>query len=302
MALGLAVSPTNTTKHDHIGQDPFNSPSLIKLNSSISFLTIHLIEPTSHIRAMVYIDSTTPSMNSVYLQSSPSPTLTCSGSQLAQPSRCNYNYNGADIPIYLLADFKLIYKLSIRNNNMNINTTPTKLLLFNNWSQYRNYFAYKSYNPCNTSKPLQVGNGTAINSTWTFNITEPSFYYVALEVAYNVTVTSYNVSVAGQLYNISGLESPCSKPLSEENPHCEVFLCNKFYCNQHDMYLLIDSNSNVSVTYHFISSKIDGKADLLCFIFGLLLLLTFVYCLCWPFVYCLWWPFVSAAFCCKGQL
>ena len=270
--MGLTLSTTkHTTEQNRIGQDLFNSPSLIKLNSSISSLTIYLIEPILHIKAMVYSDSNTPSM---YTMSSPSSTLTCSGSRQNRSSRCNYNYNGADIPIYLLSDFKLIYKLSISNNNTNMITTPTKLLLFNDQSQYRNYLDYKiHYKPSAISSPLHVGNGTPINSTWTFNITESSFYYVALEVAYNVTVRS-NVRVAGQIYNTSGLESPCNKPLSVENTSCEVSLCAKFYCNQRDTYLLVQSTGNVSVKYNFVSSNIDGEEHFVGFCFGIFLLFT----------------------------
>ena len=123
------------------------------------------------------------------------------------------------------------------------------------------------------SPPLKVGE-----STWTFNITEPSNYYVALQVPEQVLVNS-NASVVGVYYNTTGLASPsdCSEPLSVHHPSCEVHVCQKFYCNYiPSMYLLVDPTGNVTVNFDITSTNIDSNGHFAGFIVGLILMFIFL--------------------------
>ena len=261
ISLGVSVSLTkHTSIQDQIGEDPFLSPYVMTLSSSISSLTITLMNLPQHstITAMVYIVNTLPVKTTDYLPSKPMRPL--SG------SRYNYNYYDGDNPIYLLDGSQLIYELSISTVTLDGMSYPTVLTLFNNYTDFINYINSKTVTPLAMSPPLKVGE-----STWTFNITEPSNYYVALQVPEQVLVNS-NASVVGVYYNTTGLDSDFSKPLSVHYPSCEVRVCQELYCNYiSSMYLLVDPTDNVTVKFDITSTNIDSKGHFAGFIVGLIL-------------------------------
>ena len=272
ISLGVSVSKDKQTSiQNQIGEDPFLSPHIMTLSSSISSLTIILINLPQHstITAMIYIESMLPVKITDYLPPKPMRTLTAS----SQPSRYNYNYYDGDNPVYLLDGFQLIYELSISTVTSNGMSYPTVLALFNDYTDYFNYKNDGTVTPLAMSPPLKVGR-----STWTFNITEPSNYYVALQVPEHVTVNS-NASVVGVYYNTTGLDSPsdCSEPLSVHHPSCEVHVCQEFYCNYiSSMYLLVDPTGNVTVKFDITSTNIDSNGHFVGFIVGLILMFIFI--------------------------
>ena len=268
IALSVSVSLTkHTSIQNQIGEDPFLSPYIMTLSSSISSLTITLIHLHQHstITAMVYIDSMLPVKITDYLP--PKAMRILSG------SRYNYNYNDDDNPIYLLDGSQLIYEFSISTFTSNGTSYPTVLALFNNYTDYNNYKNGGTVTPLAVSPPLKVGK-----STWTFHITEPSNYYVALQVSERVLVNG-NASVVGVYYNTTGLDSPsdCREPLSVHHPSCEIHVCQEFYCDYiSSMYLLVDPTGNVTVEFDITSTNIDSNGHFAGFIVGLILMFLFL--------------------------
>ena len=270
--LGLSLSGAEYTSFQNkIGEDPFHSPYIMTLRPSISSLTITLIHLSqrSTITAMVYIVSMLPVKTTDYLPPRPMRALT----GLSTPSRYNYNYNDGDTPIYLLDGSQLIYELSISTITSNGTSYPTILVLFNDYTDYINYINDGTVTPLDMSPPLKVGK-----STWTFYITIPSSYYVALQVPEHVLVNS-NASVVVMYYNTTGLDSPsdCSGPLSVHHPSCEVHVCQQFYCDQvSSTYLLIDPTDNITVKFDISGTNIDNKGHFAGFIVGLILVFIFI--------------------------
>ena len=262
ISLGVSVSLTkHTSIQNQIGEDPFLSPYIMTLSSSISSLTITLIHLSqrSTITAMVYIDNMLPVKTTDNLP--PKAMRPLSG------SRYNYNYNDGDKPIYLLDGSQLVYELSVGTVTSIGTSYPTVLALFNDYTDYINYINSRTVTPLDLSPPLKVGK-----STWTFNITTPSSYYVALQVSEHVLVNS-TASVVGMYYNTTGLDSPsdCSEPLSVHRPSCEVHVCQEFYCDQvSSMYLLVDPTDNVTVKFDISGTNIDNKGHFAGFIVGLI--------------------------------
>ena len=153
----------HTSIQNQIGEDPFLSPYIMTLSSSISSLTITLMNLPQHstITAMVYIDNMLPVKTTDYLPAKAMRPLT--------GSRYNYNYNDGDNPIYLLDGSQLIYELSISTVTSNGTSYLTILVLFNDYTDHINFINHDIITPLDMSHPFKVGK-----STWTFNITEPS--------------------------------------------------------------------------------------------------------------------------------
>ena len=192
--------------------------------------------------------------------------------KLSGPSRYNYNYYGADEPIYLLTKSVLIYELLIFVDIPS--DCPARLFLFSNEKSYMNFKNYEPYKATYTScLPVHSPN-TTFSMTYTLNITQPSLYYVGIEIDDGVSVTS-NVSVISIQYNITGLESPseCSQPLSDNNPSCKWTLCSDFICNRpiDTTYVFINPTGSVKITYTTSNANIHGKDNIISFSFSLFL-------------------------------
>ena len=105
-------------------------------------------------------------------------------------------------PIYLLQNSTLKYTLDINTNN-STDDCPVRLCLFNDTNMYY-YFLYRHTSvdvmcmPCimkSTRKPLNV------------IINKSSLYYVAIQIAANVIVSS-TIPVDQVYYNTTGLSRP----------------------------------------------------------------------------------------------
>ena len=248
---------------DEMSYNIYN-PALIILDSSIASIVITLIDSHDD-TVIVYTATTIPNKHMKYLPENTIP-------ELSGPSRYNYNYFSADEPIYLQPQSILLYDLLIFISTHS--NCPARLFLFTNEIEYMNFKNYKPYKGINTSCSLRHLMNDTINTIFTLNITEPSLYYVAIEIDNGVSVTS-NVSVVSVQYNITGLENPseCSQPLSPNNPSCKWTLCSEFICNRPTTYALINPSSSVDVTYTTSNAKIHGNIAIMVFIFSLILFL-----------------------------
>ena len=213
---------------DNIG-DVLRSSSLVTIDSSVSSVTITLIDP-DYVTADVYLSDTKPSEDIEYLL-----PVTLRASTFSN----TFNYLGYDEPIYLLPGSKLIYNISV-SSVFRTSKCPVRLHLYNNWLDYTISSEAIATTPC-----LSVG----FNTIWIFNITESSTYYVGIETG-NETIVTSNVSVVRVYYNSTVLESPsdCSSPLTNNNSVCTVTTCDNV-CNKPDVYILVKPNSNVNISY-----------------------------------------------------
>ena len=238
------------------------NPALIVLDSSIASVVITLIDPQDE-TAVIYTATTIPNKQINYLPENTIP-------ELSGPSRYNYNYYSADEPIYLQPQSAIVYDLLIFINTHS--NCPARLFLFNNVIEYMNFKNYKPFKGTHTSCLLRHLMDHTINTIFTLNITEPSLYYVGIEIDDGVSVTS-NVSVVSVQYDITGLESPgmCSQPLSANNPFCKWTVCSDFMCNRPTSYVLINPSSSVVITYSTSNAKIHGSISIIIFIFSLVL-------------------------------
>ena len=226
-----------------------NDAILVSFDSSVtSSINITLSNPTDGIAAVVYLTSTKP--NESY-DNLPQTTIP----ELKGKSRYNYNYNGADQPIYLLPNSQIIYIVNVFMTS--ISTCPARLFLFNDESDYMNFKNYISFQPYARSSCLMDPE-----SIWLFNITEYFPYYVAIEIDDNVSIQS-NVSVVRAYYNTTGLEKPkgCDQALTIDHPYCQVKINNtyNFHCRQSDQYyLLLSPTDNAEIEINYIVSRITG--------------------------------------------
>ena len=226
-----------------------NNAILVSFDSSVtSSVNITLTNPTDGITAVVYLTSTKPNESYEHLPETTIP-------ELAGKSRYNYNYNGADQPIYLLPNSQIIYIVNVFM--MSTSTCPARLFLFNDKSDYNNFKNNKPFQPCATSSCLMNPE-----SIWSFNITQYFPYYVAIEIDNNVSVQS-NVSVDRAYYNTTGLEKPkdCDQALTIDHPYCQVKINDtyNFHCGQSDQYyLLLSSTDNAEIEINYSVSEITG--------------------------------------------
>lgn len=246
-----------------IGDESSSSSALVSLSSPVALVSIKLLEPQGE-TATVYLTSSKPTIKSQYLTQ-------VKISKLPGLSRYNYNYYGADEPIYLLPNSHLTYIMNIVINNNS--KCPARLYLFDNFSSYINFKSNKSrsinavvLSPC---LPVNITQSST-NITWMINVT--GSYYVGIEIDNGITVDS-NVSVFHVYYNINGLKSPdnCKVPLSADHPMCQITLCSQFYCNRNNKYLLVNPTGNVQVSYFFSAPRIYGQTRMTFFIISLII-------------------------------
>ena len=85
---------------------------------------------------------------------------------------------------------------------LNSTSYTTVLALFKITQIYQLYKCWQCYS-LPMSPSFKAGVGTPNRSTWTFNITERSGYYIVLQVLEHVVVNS-DASVVGVYYNTTG--------------------------------------------------------------------------------------------------
>ena len=246
-----------------IGDDNLaNGSYLISLNSSISSVSLALDRPDIiESTVFVYISTNVPLM---YQSSLPVKRI---GGLLGE-SRYNYNYFGADQPVYLISGSTLTYQLIINIQGNKSISCPCKLFLFDNEVDYMNFKNYNPFTSSDVSSCLMESN-----STWTFDVTQASSYYIGLEIEKGYEVTS-DVSIERAYYDSNGLQSPndCSHPLTFNDPSCTVRLCSIIYCDRITKYLLLVSKNTNEVSYSFVTSEIQGKLNMTIFIINFLIL------------------------------
>ena len=196
-----------------------------------------MVDPGSTV-VNVYVSSELPSKASQSLV--PIKTQVLQGIPYQKYSQ-NYFDNQ---PIYLLQNSVLKYTLDINTNN-STDDCPVRLCLFNDANMYY-YFLYHYTSadvvmctPCimeSTRKPLNL------------IINESSLYFVAIQIAANVTVNS-TISVDQVYYNTTGLSRPngCNDSLTSVNPKCEITVCDGYLCIPISRYILVEPNGAVTV-------------------------------------------------------
>ena len=234
--------------HSSYHQVEDNNVFLVSFDSSVTSINITLSNPTDGIAAVVYLTSTKPNESFDNLPQNTIP-------ELNGKSRYNYNYYGADQPIYLLPNSQIIYIVNVFTTSTS--TCPARLFLFSDESDYMNFKNYKLFQPYARSSCLMDPE-----SIWLFNITEYFTYYVAIEIDDNVSAQS-NVSVVRAYYNTTGLEKPkgCDQALTNDHPYCQVKINNtyNFHCRQSDQYyLLVSTTDNAEIEINYGGSQITG--------------------------------------------
>ena len=222
---------------------------LHQLNSTISSVTVSLINPVSNLIADIYLSSIKPPE---YIEN-----LSTIIPILQGKSRFNYNFNGGDEPIYLTAGSLLIYNVSVKQDIINA-TCPARLYLFKNFTNYHNFRKPPSTNPkinyAAISPCLQPSN-----DIWNITINDSSTYYVGIDIDTGTSVTS-NVMVNRVNYNTSGLQR--STQLTSSNPTDTITTCengNRFLCTRNnDQYLIVSINDYSIINFQLKTSQVYG--------------------------------------------
>ena len=265
MVKSVLTSQQNSNSME-IGDDNLPVSVLLPLSPYVYSVTIMLLNP-GYESAVLYISRIKPSKMTNYLSKVTIP-------KLSGRSRYNYNYYGADQPIYLISNSRLLYDLIISADT--VSKCYARLYLFSddtNYNNFKNYQVFKSPKAY-ISSCFQVNKlNTETKIMWAFNITEPSLYYVGVEIDAGVTVTS-NISVLRMSYNTTGLSTPneCSEPLSSVNPSCTLILCSSnFICSKLMSCILVKPTGIVKITYTSVSAHIHGQSGVLGFSFSLVM-------------------------------
>ena len=273
ITLFVSLFPRPHTPNDFtesVGDQNTNSYALLLVSSSVYLVTIELIQPESA-KMNIYISSSEPAKNTQYL-----PQMSID--KYYGGRRYNYNYYGADQPIYLLPNSNITYVMSILNNG---STCPTQLYLFDNVASYVNFKNYQKYTAVASSSCVMESLTKSITKfTWIFNITKQGSYYVGIDIKAGIYVTS-NVSAVRVYYNITGLSlenpSECNQPLSAHYLSCQMTLqCSKFYCNREKKYLLVKPTGQVEVSYSFLGPMLDASSKITLFFISITILIIII--------------------------
>lgn len=194
--------------------------------------------------------------------------------------RHNYNYDGADVPIFLQSGSTINYTLYSEKTCPTNTTTPaldtcTRLYLFDNHKDYDNFRNGKS----NLFQARSPCAATDI-FPWGFNITHNSPYYVILQAdkCHNV---NGSVSVTQASYNSSGLNQICGL-LNSSRQSCSNNLCHKFFGCGEDGHILatIPGGKNIAnINYKLCYGPNYNSIAVSCLVIFALLLLICV-CVC----------------------
>ena len=118
---------------------------------------------------------------------------------------------------------------------------PAKPHLFKDYESYHRFI-----NSNKSSMSFKNSSCLYHNETWPFNISESSYYYVAINITLNTFISS-NVSVTRIFYNTTELNPP-SEFLSAKTPSCKVTLCKSIFTCSHQYYILVNSTNNITYT------------------------------------------------------
>lgn len=260
LALSGSVNiPNNSLQKTRIGQDPFKSPILISTNSSISQLNI-TIETEGSVE--IYKSDGVPP---TYHVSLPNKELEA----VQESSRVAYNYNDGNEPIYLQTQSQLLYDVSVSAAIINSTECLGHLHIFDDYQHYKDFLNKEISQSLNSSDCFDFNS--SLNFFWTFFITKGSPYYIAIEVAANITVSG-TVTASTELYNTTVLESPSNCPglLNSTSPSCSISTCSSFYCNEPDVFYVIKPSGSIMIALEFFHSTISGQERLTFFIVSLI--------------------------------
>ena len=231
----------STASSSLIGNILKQSSSLIHSDSSLSVIVIDMIDLGSE-TVNVFKSLSFPEIINEPLK--PVFTYQVKGLPIQNYSNYAINYLGGDEPLYLLQGSVLNYSLEIIHNNSN--NCPVRLDIFDDIYEYQNFLRHDYSFPLMSSSCITEFTYHPIS----FVINKSSSYFVAIQIAADVTVNS-TISVDYVYYNTTGLSRPddCNNTLTSVNPKCEVTVCSYFLCTS-DYYILVEPSGvvNMSVT------------------------------------------------------
>ena len=175
------------------------------------------------------------------------PVFTYQMNGLPIQNYSNYaiNYLGGNEPLYLLEGSVLNYSLKIIHNNST--NCPVRLDIFDDIYEYQHFLQHDYSVPLKSLSCITESTYHPVS----FVIKKSSSYFVAIQIAADVTVNS-TISVDYVYYNTTGLSRPddCNDTLTSVNPKCEVTVCNSYLSCTFDYYILVEPSGvvNMSVT------------------------------------------------------
>lgn len=237
---------TSTSVHNDtftIGdtQSEYNT-ELLTFGSSVLTVTITLKSANDR-KVFVYHVDEKPIKEEEHLPIVPMKTLT----ENEGVNYLNYNYNKGEEALYLMSQSTLTYNIIAYSDALNNSGCSSKLFLFSNETNYKNFRNTNPFKSFNQSICFPA-NESGIGSNWTFEITKSFSYYVGLEIFKGHKVSG-NVSAVRAYYNTTGLAKPseCKNPLTADEPSCTItYMCSdQLYCNNNESYLLIDTSGSI---------------------------------------------------------
>ena len=239
----LPLLPLSSTASSNlIGDILKQSSSLIHSDSSLSVIVIDMIDLGSE-TVNVFKSSSLPKTINEPLK--PVFTYQMKGLPIQNYSNYAINYLGGNEPLYLLQGSVLNYSFEIINDNST--NCPVRLDFFDNIYEYQHFLQYDYLVPLMSSSCITESTYHPVS----FIINKSSSYFVAIQIAANVTVNS-TISVDYVYYNRTGLSRPddCNDTLTSVNPKCKVTVCNSYLSCTSDYYILVEPSGvvNMSVT------------------------------------------------------
>ena len=255
----------STASSNLIGDILKQSSSLIHSDSSLSVIVIDMIDLGSE-TVDVFKSSFMPKIINEPLK--PVFTYQMKGLPIQNYSNYAINYLGGDEPLYLLQGSVLNYSLEIIHNNST--NCPVFLHVFDDNYEYQQFLRHDYSVPLMSSSCITESTYHPVS----FVINKSSSYFVAIQIAANVTVNS-TISVDYVYYNTTGLSRPddCNDTLTSVNPKCEVTVCNSYLSCTSDYYILVEPSGVVNMSVTRIQRfLLNGKARIALFIIYIILL------------------------------
>ena len=240
-----------------------SSSSLILSDSSLSAIVIDMIDLGSE-TVNVFKSSSLPKIINKPLK----PVFTYQMKGLQNYSNYPINYLDGDEPLYLLQGSVLNYSLKIINDNST--NCPVCLVIFDDIYEYQHFLQHDYSVPSMSSSCITESTYHPVS----FVIKKSSSYFVAIQIAANVTVNS-TISVDYVYYNTTGLSRPgdCNDTLTSVNPKCEVTVCNSYSSCTSDYYILVEPSGVVNMSVTRIQRfLLNGKARNALFVTYIILL------------------------------
>ena len=267
-----------------------SSSSLILSDSSLSTIIIDMIDLGSE-TVNVFKSSSLPETINKPLK--PVFTYQMKGLPIQNYSYYAINYLGGDEPLFLLQGSVLNYFLEIHVIHDNSTNCPVCLDIFDDIYEYQHFLQHDYSVPSMSLSCITESTYHPVS----FVIKKSSSYFVAIQIAANVTVNS-TISVDYVYYNTTGLSRPdgCNDTLTSVNPKCEVTVCNSYLSCTSDYYILVEPSGAVNMSVTRIQRfLLNGKARNalfivyiiiiipLCVTFLLILTIMAIHCLCKAF-------------------